>query len=101
VEERPRPERGQLKRQGPKRQGRWHRDGGKRVFSCAHARDVVLGSVTRNSHTLVWIARMCMVEISYAASQITSVMAMPSKVAWEAALGTLRWLVEGKTQKQH
>jgi hypothetical protein len=42
-----------------------------------------------------------MVEISYAASQITSVMAMPSKVAWEAALGTLRWLVEGKTQKQH
>lgn len=35
-----------------------------------------------------------MLEVSFAASQITSVMSMPSKIAWEAALGTLKWLVE-------
>ena len=48
----------------------------------------------RLAGSLLWIARQCHAEISFAASQVTSVMSMPSKVAWDAALGTLRWLVE-------
>eukprot|EP01047_Picozoa_sp_COSAG01_P013577 COSAG01_NODE_641_length_14573_cov_17.634637_10_plen_71_part_00 len=35
---------------------------------------------------------MCAPEIGFAVSQLCSVMSMPSKQAFELALGTLKWL---------
>jgi hypothetical protein len=41
---------------------------------------------------LLWIHRMCAPEIGFAVSQLCSVMSMPSRQAYELALGTLKWL---------
>jgi hypothetical protein len=42
--------------------------------------------------SLMWLARMGYPGIDFAAAQASSVMSMPSKIAWEAMLGCLKYL---------
>jgi hypothetical protein len=48
----------------------------------------------RLAGSMLWLGRQAHPEISFAASQIASVMSMPSEIAWKAALGTLRWVMD-------
>eukprot|EP01047_Picozoa_sp_COSAG01_P086238 COSAG01_NODE_19302_length_1018_cov_2.107726_1_plen_254_part_00 len=42
--------------------------------------------------SLLWLARMGYPGIDFAAAQASSVMSMPSRIAWETMLGTLKYL---------